>query len=180
MSAELEYLKLFSTMYDDVNSSASKLNNHPEEFDYYSRAYLRAFATWVEGTVSMYKEVFSKSGHLSSKLPQASQLYIFEYDWRISNSGEPKIVHKKIKTKENIKCFFYVLTEIFEGYEVNFNDQGWSDLMLFYKSRDSMMHPKTIECLEVNMSQVKQYQNGGVWFLNQIMQLNHCMSRKNA
>lgn len=40
------------------------------------------------------------------ELPLEFQLYIFDQDWSIKNSGIPFLLEKRLKTKENLKALF--------------------------------------------------------------------------
>ncbi len=94
--------KLFEVLYSDVKTSIYKLNDcSDDEFDFYARAYLRAYASWIEGVVWAYKDLISRVENGWYKvLPTEYQLYLFEYDWKITDNGKPVLQQKKIKTKK--------------------------------------------------------------------------------
>lgn len=176
MKTNTNYIDLFKTMDNDVSISASKINANPEEFDYYSRAYIRAVASWVEGSISMYKAI-AVHHPKRHNLPLESQLYLHDFDWAIQN-GKIKSSTKKVRTKDNLKCFFSTMSELHSDYLVDFDSSGWSSLMGFYEHRDSMMHPKCIDDLILNKDVILRVQAGVVWFRDQISKLNECISTK--
>lgn len=46
-----ELATLFKVLHGDVKEAVNKLNSSPENRAFYERSYIRAFASWVEGTI---------------------------------------------------------------------------------------------------------------------------------
>jgi hypothetical protein len=94
----------------DMNLTVTRLKEK-EDFSFWGRAYLRAYSSWIEGLIWMYKESIRKleyQWHKNLSLPDQS--YLFEYDWSIEN-GNPVLKDKKIKTIDNLKAFFKVMSK---------------------------------------------------------------------
>lgn len=161
------FTEIGKILKNDLNIASIKFSEayqNNSDVDFYARSYLRAFASWVEGMIWLIKHFVGNSEkELHKKLSIESQLYIFEYDWKISNSGKPCLTSKRIGTKDNIKAIFHVFNELFPAFSVDFNDSGWNDLMHFYSLRDKMMHPKNLQSLTVTKEDILRCESGRAW-----------------
>lgn len=165
---------------DDVEVSVSKLNeSSEEERGFYARSYIRAYASWIEGSVWVYKTLVSRVEYKwHQSLPLESQLFLFEKDWKLSNSGVPRLTNRKIGAKDNLKGFFAVMSQIFEGFQVDFGGPGWDAVLFFYSIRDRMMHPNGSRSLYVSHSELKRCDDGRIWLRSQFTRLGHSMRSK--
>jgi hypothetical protein len=175
-----DVFKLLKTLEEDVKKSILRVNeSNEEEFGFNVRSYLRAYASWIEGSIYQYKHIIS---HIEYKwheeLPTQYQLYLFEYDWKINNSGEPVIQSKKIKTKENLKAFFFVMSKIFNGFEVKIDRGQWEDVLFFYSIRDKMMHPLKLDSLVITKNDIKRCDSGRIWLVSIFSQLREKLLEK--
>jgi len=165
---------------DDVEVSVSKLNESSEdERGFYARSYIRAYASWIEGSVWVYKTLVSRVEYKwRQDLSLESQLFLFEKDWKLSNSGEPKLTNRKIGAKDNLKGFFVVMSQMFEGFQVDFGGSEWQEVLFFYSIRDRMMHPNGSRSLDVSDSELKRCDVGRVWLRSQFTSLGHSIKSK--
>jgi len=157
--------KILSVTSSDVEKSIAKLcSASEEEFSFYARSYVRAYASWVEGTIWVYKQLIVGAEYQWHKeLPIECQLFLFEHDWALKSSGVPYRRDKKIGTLDNIKGFFYVAGQIFPEFSVDFSCSGWQGVTSFYLARDKMMHPSGPSGLEMPKEELKKYDEGRVW-----------------
>ena len=160
---------LLAIIQSDIELAIQKLNLAPEnERPFYSRSYLRAYASWVEGMLHMHKSLIANNNQSwHAELPIECQLYLFEADWYIAASGKPKLTDKKIRTRQNIKAFFTVSSELFSDYEVDFGTHGWECVLSFYKLRDSLMHPEQASVLTLSVEEIGECDSGRKWLLEQ-------------
>lgn len=168
--------QLIATFNSDVDFAINNLNSSKEdeeEFEFLARSYIRAVASWAEGIIWVLKHaIIHAEGQWHKNLPLESQLYLFEHDWKLSNSGQPKLTSKKLKTEENLKGFFYVAYEIFGGEKADYSGQGWEDLKYFYKVRNQMMHPSNLDSFQINKKCLDKCENGRLWLksnLNEVL-----------
>jgi hypothetical protein len=168
-----EIFNLFKVMNNDVQLSINRLNRDSpssEDFDFYARAYIRAYASWIEGSLSLYKDLIKNIDvNWCKELPLEYQLYLFEYDWSIKGSGEPYLTSKKIGTKDNISCFFRLISRLSSDFSVDKSKSSWSDVVFFYTVRDRMMHPKNCDSLIITKYELNQCERGRIW-LNMVFQ----------
>ncbi len=160
-----EILDFVKTLYNDVEKSIQELNNHSnEDFGYRARSYLRAYASWVEGNVFYLKEIIRKIEYQWHKeLPTASQIFLFEYDFFVKNSGEPVLEAKKIGTQANIKGLFYVGSQLFPSFNFSLSTSEWESVLYFYRLRDSMMHPKVGSSVLITKESILKCESGRLW-----------------
>jgi len=159
-----DLLELLKTLHDDVEKSIQELNEPGCDFGYRSRTYLRAYASWVEGSIFVIKEAIRKIEYQwHTELPIASQLYLFEYDMRIGSSGKPVIESKKIGTKVNLKALFYLCSELFKEFQVDIGVVEWESVMHFYKIRDRMMHPNSLAGVSYTKDDILKCDKGRLW-----------------
>jgi len=165
---------------DDVEISISKLNDSSgEERGFYARSYIRAYASWIEGSVWTYKTLVSRAEYKwHQELPIESQLFLFENDWRLSKSGAPKLTNRKIGAKDNLKGFFVVMSQIFDDFQVGFDGQEWEDVLFFYSIRDRLMHPNGSRSLDFPKCELKRCDDGRVWLLSQFSSLRCSIKAK--
>lgn len=173
-------LKLIRVLWNDVELSINELNevlDANQNIEYKARSYIRAYASWVEGGIFLFKKMFSQAqGGLHNKLPIESQLYLFDYDWKISN-GLPKLESKRISTRDNIKAFFKVISQIFEGYDPALSDNGWNELMYFFQIRDGIMHPKNNSDLELSKEDLMRCEKGRDWMKNELSKITDALKK---
>jgi len=174
--------ELSKILASDVELAVQKVNEaSSDEMQFYSRTYLRAYASWIEGSLFMHKKLIAKTErNWYLELPAASQLYLLEVDWKIANSGEPREFSKKIRTQQNLKAFFFVSQQIFAGYKTDFENHGWGCVKEFYKLRDSMMHPSDSTSFNPSVDQINSCDDGRQWLLGEFRRVRDCMLDKNA
>lgn len=168
MSESIEKISLLiSALNNDIDFSINKLNRLEDsdpEYAFYARSYVRATASWAEGFVWVVKHVIGKVEYQWHKnLPVESQLYLFDIDWAISNSGKPKVTTKKLRTRDNIKAFFYLSHQLLGCHAVDYSSNGWNDLMYFFSVRDGMMHPSDMESLHLTKESLMRCERGRIW-----------------
>lgn len=177
MTHSLEDIKaLIFALEEDINLAIAKVNSSEDEFDFYARSYLRALATWIEGSLWLHKTIVREvEFDWNNVLPIESQLYLAEYDWKIDSRGKPKRETKKIPTKQNLKSFFYVMGQLFENYEADLGGEGWAAVLHFYDLRDRMMHPSGLASLVFSKPDIQRCDTGRLWLKDQFLEI-----RKNA
>jgi hypothetical protein len=165
--AEQNLIDLMCVLNKDVDKAIEMLNSGAD-FDFNSRTFLRAYASWVEGTLWMAKELvrhLEKQWHRD--LPLEYQLYIFDQDWTIKGSGMPSLQEKRLKTKENLKALFRLAEYIDTSFSIDFTCKEWSNVTHFYELRDRMMHPKQLASLKVSKDDIARCENGRLWLFKQ-------------
>ena len=165
------FLNFNKVLSGDLSHAIDLLNREEIDVGVSARIYIRAYASWVEGTLWTFKEMIRKVEYQWHRaLPIESQLYLFEYDWFINN-GRPIMRAKKISTEENLKAFFHVMRQIFPGYSVDFGGGGWSSVKYLYEIRDRMMHPKFLSDIERSKDDVLKCEDGRRWLMEKFKEL---------
>lgn len=175
---ESELFEVMKILNMDVEKSIEKLNSG-EDFEYNARAYLRAYATWVEGTLWMFKELIRKIEYQWYKeMPLELQLYLLENDWDVKSSGEIYIEDKKIRTKDNIKAFFQLAKFFAPNFTVDFECKEWGYVSKFYYFRDRMMHPNSLKSLTYTHQEISNCDLGRKWLWKQISDVGQLISKR--
>jgi len=170
--------ELFDALNSDIQNSILKLNScNIDEFDFYARAYLRALASWIEGSLWIFKKIISQNEYQWHKnLALEEQLYLFEYDWKIEQDT-PIITQKKIRTKDNLRAFIRVAGHLFDQFKPDIKG-GWSDLMHFYNLRDRTMHPTSLDSLHIRRKDIEICDRGRKWLHETFITLGKCIYDK--
>lgn len=170
---------LIEILNSDVQHIVDKLNLSDEELDFNIRSYIRAYSSWIEGTVWMLKELIKGDEHQwHQTMPLASQLYLFEHDWKIKNTGEPVLTSRKLKTKENIKGLFHITTHLDQSFGIDYNSKGWNQIIHFYELRDNLMHPKSLDSLSITKNQVLKCDEGRAWLFSKFAEVAKIIIQK--
>ena len=169
--------ELAMILYKDIGTAISKLVTASDNYGFYSRSYVRAYASWIEGKIWLYKEVMRRiEGKWHTDLPTASQLYLFEYDWYVDSSGTARLKQKRLGAKENLKGFFVLMSQLFSDYDVDFGGEGWQSVMSFYMTRDKIMHPSGDTNLDIDKQEVLSFDKGRVWLDGEFEKINKLIS----
>lgn len=173
-----ELATLFKILHGDVKEAVEKIDNSPESRKFYARSYIRAFASWIEGTIWMYKDLLKKLPNQKYlDLPLEYQLFLMDIDWTIKQSGEPKIRTKKIATTENLKAFFRLIRELYPELKAESSGDGFGNLVSMFSIRDRLMHPRDNNGLSISEAELSNCEQGRKWFISQVTQLNDCIEK---
>ena len=63
------------------------------------------------------------------------------------------------------------MSQIFEGFNVDTDKEGWSDVMYFYTVRDRTMHPTNLDSLKISKNDIEKCDKGRVWLENVFIDL---------
>lgn len=168
---------LFKVLYGDVKEAKEAMNKLPENRAFYARSYVRAYASWIEGTIWMYKRLFEElPSQRVQTLPLEYQLYLKDIDWSMTN-GKPKIKTKKIGTKDNVKGFFQLAMKLYPHFRADISNTGFSNINEMFNMRDRLMHPSDNAHLCISDDELDKCEAGRTWFISQIQALNECIDQ---
>ena len=145
------YFAVSDILREDVSSLLdSKIDENP----IWRRAFIRAVAPLIEGLTNSYLSIC----HINPDLTPEDR--------------EKVDPDKKLKTSARIKT---ALESIYRQLNISpapdFSRQGWKDAQRMFSARDSLMHPKTIECLTYKEDDWKRIYDGSVWLLGEFFRL---------
>lgn len=172
-SAQL--LEMNHIMMDDMNKIVQMMTLD-KDFEFWARNYIRAYGAWLEGSLWIYKMYLrsSPNGHFN-KLEIQDKLYMMEMDWRITSKADIELSEKKIKTKENVKAFYKLMTKMFPEFKFDFGAKEWSLVMEFYDYRDAMMHPRNPDALILTKSKATELDQGRAWLCAKLVELGNIL-----
>lgn len=168
----LEELRAFvRTLVGDINQCIAALNEDSDP-DFWSRAYLHSYGAFIEGVVVTYKaflQYFHQGGYFA--LSEEQKLFISGNDWRIDGT-HIRVFEKRISTKDALKALLHMAGEVIPNYKPDFGSKGWNEVINFYRVRDSVTHPKSLNCLSVPLSTVKALDAGRQWLVDEVLNIN--------
>ena len=160
-------------IHGDVKLCVLHLNEN-DDFELWSRAYIRAVASLIEGVAFIYKKMIVslwREGALN--LTTEQQLFFHNLDWRVTRTGEVATTEKKLPTKDGLKGLFAQLGLILPSYTPDFGGKGWAGLNLFYDVRDALIHPKSLAGLKPEKDTLLTIEEGRAWLNEQLKQVNN-------
>ena len=151
----------------------------PNDVGFYKRSFVRSMASWIEGNLFIHKKIISDfDGQWHQSLNLEYQLYLFESDWTISDSGKSVLKSKKLGTLQNLKGFLVFSEELFPGYSIDFGVSGWESVRTFFKLRDGMMHPSTSSQLEFSADQMDKFDEAASWIKSEFRRVRNAMTEE--
>ncbi len=160
-------------IHADVKQCVIHLNEN-SDFDFWSRAYVRAVASLIEGVAFIYKKmILSLWTEGALRLTTEQQLFFHNLDWRVTRSGEVETTEKKLPTKDGLKGLFAQLGLVVPNYRPDFDGKGWAGLVLFYDVRDALIHPKSLAGLKPEKTILLAIEDGRAWLNEQLKRVNN-------
>ena len=140
---------------------SSLLDSKFDENPIWRRAFIRAVAPLIEGLAYSYLSIC----HINPDLTPEDR--------------EKVDPDQKSKTSVRIKT---ALESIYRQLNISpppdFSRQDWTDAQRMFSARDSLMHPKTIDCLTYTEDDWKRIYDGSVWLLGEFFRLPDLLGRK--
>lgn len=166
-----ELLEFTKVLELDISSAIQKLNTS-EDFHFYSRSYVRALASWIEGTLYCHKELFLLDEDFLHSLTVPEFCYFEEKQVQIKNNGNLSSKTLNIPTEQNLKIFFKLIPRKMNSEVVNMSDDcGWTKVIDFYSYRKRMLHPKKTADLQPTIEQIKGFETGREWLKTQFSKI---------
>ena len=152
------FFSVSNILREDVSSL---LNSRDDKNPVWRRAFIRAAAPLIEGLSYSYLSICHANPDLTPE------------DRDKVNPKKRLTTSKRIETAlESI----YRQLNIFP--EPDFCRQDWKDAQRMFSARNSLMHPKTIDCLIYTEADWKRIYNGSVWLLGEFFRLPDLLARR--
>ena len=157
----------------DVINANNQLNNDPEN-QFFRRTIIRTIFADIEGKTSILKQMIYavyEFGQIEL-LPEELAL-LKEESYELENNGKIKIKDKFLRLPENIRFTVNLFSRTMLGEDRNIDVSGkeWNDFKLALKVRNCLMHPKSIEDLNVNLDEITSALHASTWFAKQVTEL---------
>lgn len=170
-----ELLEFTKVLELDINSAIQKLNT-AEDFQFYSRSYIRALASWIEGTLYCHKELFLLDKDFLSSLTVPEFCYFEEKQVQIKGNGNLSEKTLNIPTEHNLKIFFKVMPVKMGSEAISMSDsEGWHKVTEFYSYRKKMLHPKKTADLQPSIEQIRDFEIGREWLKIQFSKVRNSL-----
>lgn len=149
-------------LIDDV-FAAVQLPKHPRE----RRAMIRAIFAAVEGLLARLRQHIELGA--TSDLTPAELLALREKTYRMTDSGENRIVPAYQTLKQQVRSTAAIVNRLHPEYLIDFSESEWGKLMGSLIVRDRLMHPKTREDMDVTFDELMAAADGFDWFYGRVI-----------
>jgi hypothetical protein len=164
--------KLVNELKEDVDRSIDEMEEYDDD-QFSRRTYVRAVFAMIEGAVfALKQEVLEESRIRKIALSPEEIAVLSERSYSLTGSGKAHVGVYYPSLEANIKFAFPIFARVF-GETLEFDpplseDSGWHSLCKAKKVRDRLMHPKSVEQLEVNDSELNDVKDAAEWIEDQL------------
>lgn len=154
-----DLLNYYGPLHDDVERCLVGIEIG-EDLEYWKRSYLRCLCTFVEARIYLLKLELNVVDHLidSSKLSQEVLGFLNGTEWKINNSGEIKPRVKIVSPVDELKAVIKIVGTFYPNLLWDFSSVRWSRVKQLYKSRNSLVHPKSPTDLSVSKKDILDFE----------------------
>jgi hypothetical protein len=133
------------------------------------RAYVRAVFALVEGVSFGFRQIALKAPLADYCLTQGELAVMNEESYGLKDNGEVSISSRFLKVQAGTRFTFAICKRVYEiQTEINYGDSGWDSFIKAIKIRDRLMHPKSVECLDVTDDELGIVSDALKWFLDAV------------
>ncbi|MBN2390226.1 MAG: hypothetical protein JXR84_05870 [Anaerolineae bacterium] len=157
--------------------SINDFDSH-ERDQHLRRTLVRTLFAMIEGTTFAYKQHILADYEASrGQLSHAEYAVLTEEAYQLTNSGTIRTSPNYPNIKANIKFAFPLYARTL-GADFKFTpsldkDPGWQSLCQSIEIRNRLMHPKSLEELEVSDADLKHAYRAADWFEDQVNRLEN-------
>ena len=164
--------ELVDELKDDVDYAIEEMDECDDD-QFSRRTYVRTVFAMIEGAVfALKQEVLEESRIGRFDLSPAEHAVLSEQSYSLVESGGTRIGSYYPQLKANIKFAFPIFARALGGafkFDPSLNrDPRWQSLCRAKEVRDRLMHPKSVEELEVNDSDLSDVEDAAGWIEEQL------------
>ena len=184
------FLQIADILEDDVQLARAQNQQAPSEYS--KRVLIKTIFAFFEGHLYAFKQVVLAFEYILNPLknlvPSAneSRMVLYTEEERTNLEGftfvsSDEKAHKQyLKFKANIKSTVRIFYKaIQQQNEIDFNSEGWTQLMDAKEIRDRVTHPKTAEALKISDEQVNTVIAGHNWYVKTINHMLESLRKSN-
>ena len=158
---EKEFLKL---ILDDVRVSLERLRT--EDTQTHRREYIKSVFSAIEG-MNWFVRQSLLTRTFKEKLEPYEIQALMDETYSVDANGKIKVQAKTLPFLASLKMPVKLLSKYASGSDpIKFEGPGWEALQLGQKVRNRLMHPKTINDLEVSGAEIDRVTDGFMWMRN--------------
>ncbi|WP_417590676.1 hypothetical protein [Owenweeksia hongkongensis] len=132
------------------------------------RIYIRSVFSYLEGSIWVFKQVCFKakpSDNSRRKMSISEYAILNEESYELKGNGDITVTTKNFNLLDNIKFTFKMLNKLFGGeLEIGTGTESWTKLIEAKNVRNRITHPKRIEDLTIEDSEIETCQEVCSWF----------------
>jgi len=135
------------------------------------RSAVRTTFAAIEGHLAdLSQELLEKA---SRDLSEVERMALREVTYRVTDSGRIDTIRTRQPLKQRVKLVTHIVNRLHPEYRIDFESEGWQQLMRGLDVRHRLTHPKRREDLEIGEQNMKAVIAGAAWFFWVIMAPGH-------
>lgn len=135
------------------------------------RSAVRTMFAAIEGHLAdLSQELLEKA---SGDLSEVERMALQEVTYRVTESGRIDTTRARQSLKQRVKLLTRIVNRLHPEYEIDFQSEGWQQLVRGLDVRHRLTHPKCREDLEIGEQKMKAVIAGTGWFFWVVMAPGH-------
>lgn len=154
-----DLIDYYGPLHDDIELCLAGIKIR-EDVEYWKRSYLRCLCTFIEARVYLLKLELNTNEHLisHSSLSPETLLFLDGSEWSVGNNGEIKSRIKILSPVDELKAVIKILGSVYPRLHWDFSSARWLRVKELYKSRNSLVHPKSSGDLSIQDKDIQEFE----------------------
>lgn len=133
------------------------------------RAFVRAVFALVEGVSFGFRQMVIKAPLANTCLTPGELAILNEESYGLKDNGNVSISTRFLKVQSGTRFTFAICKQVYEiQSEINYGDKGWVSFTKAIKIRDRLMHPKSVDSLDVTDDEIGIVSDALHWFIDAV------------
>jgi hypothetical protein len=134
-----------------------------------TRAYVRAVFALVEGVSFAFRQLAASLPETEHCLSHGELAVLNDESYGVKDNGEVSTTTRFLKVHSGTRFTFGICKRLYEiQTEIDYGGKGWDSFMKAIKIRDRLMHPKSVESLDVTEDEIGIVSDGLEWFIDAV------------
>ncbi len=131
------------------------------------RAYVRAVFALLEGVSFGFRQLAAKLPETEHCLTKGELAVLNDESYGLKDNGEVSTTTRFLKVHQGTRFTFAICKRVYKiQAEISYADSGWNSFMKAIKIRDRLMHPKSVEALDVTEDELNIVSDALKWFID--------------
>jgi hypothetical protein len=161
---------MMNVLSDDVNEFM-EMAIVPNQIIPFSatRAYVRAVFALVEGLSFAFRQLAASLPKTDHCLSHGELAVLNDESYGLKDNGKVFTTTRFLKVHSGTRFTFDICKRVYGiQSDIDYGGKGWDSFMKAIKIRDRLMHPKSIESLDVSEDEIGIVSDGLEWFIGAV------------